>query len=34
MCGSPDCATLAEDVVSGKADVRDCPFLGRGERRP
>jgi Na+-translocating ferredoxin:NAD+ oxidoreductase RNF subunit RnfB len=26
-CGAPDCKTLAEDVVMGKASVDDCVFL-------
>jgi len=25
-CGAPDCRTLAEDVVLGKAQLSDCPF--------
>ena len=25
-CGAPDCRTLAEDVVLGKASLTDCPF--------
>ncbi|MFH1138699.1 MAG: [Fe-Fe] hydrogenase large subunit C-terminal domain-containing protein [Pseudomonadota bacterium] len=26
VCGAPDCRTLAEDVVLGKAALTDCPF--------
>lgn len=26
VCGAPDCRTLAEDVVLGKASLHDCPF--------
>ncbi|MBF0531409.1 MAG: hypothetical protein HQK55_19490, partial [Deltaproteobacteria bacterium] len=26
-CGAPDCRTLAEDVVLGKALLSDCPFF-------
>ena len=26
VCGAPDCRTLAEDVVLGKAVLGDCPF--------
>ncbi len=26
-CGAPDCRTLAEDIVLGKATVEDCVFL-------
>ena len=26
-CGAPDCATLAEDVVAGRARLEDCVFL-------
>ncbi|MEW6262803.1 MAG: [Fe-Fe] hydrogenase large subunit C-terminal domain-containing protein [Thermodesulfobacteriota bacterium] len=26
VCGAPDCRTLAEDVVLGKAKLTDCPF--------
>ncbi|MGC9343176.1 MAG: [Fe-Fe] hydrogenase large subunit C-terminal domain-containing protein [Bacteroidales bacterium] len=26
-CGAPDCVTLAEDIVQGKADVSSCVFL-------
>jgi iron only hydrogenase large subunit-like protein len=25
-CGAPDCVTLADDVVRGRAAVSDCPF--------
>ncbi len=35
-CGSPDCRTFAEDVVDGRATLRECVFLEaskvRGER--
>ena len=27
VCGAPDCTTLAEDFVRGKAGLKDCPFL-------
>ncbi|MFH1092455.1 MAG: [Fe-Fe] hydrogenase large subunit C-terminal domain-containing protein [Pseudomonadota bacterium] len=30
-CGAPDCRTLAEDVVLGKASLFDCPFYRAGE---
>ena len=31
-CGAPDCETLAQDVVLGRAKLSDCPFLiGGGE---
>lgn len=26
-CGAPDCATLAEDILQGKAVLEDCVFL-------
>ena len=26
-CGAPDCLTLAEDIVQGKADISHCVFL-------
>ena len=26
-CGAPDCRTLAEDVVAGRAKITDCPFI-------
>ena len=26
-CGSPDCMTLAEDIVQGKAEISSCVFL-------
>ncbi len=26
-CGAPDCLTLAEDIVQGRADVSQCVFL-------
>jgi len=26
-CGAPDCRTLAEDIVMGKASIEDCVFL-------
>jgi hypothetical protein len=26
-CGAPDCPTLAEDVVDGRAALTDCVFL-------
>lgn len=26
-CGAPDCATLAQDVVRGKATIDDCVFI-------
>ncbi len=26
-CGAPDCRTFAEDVVQGKAELSDCPFI-------
>lgn len=33
VCGSPDCQTFAEDVVDGKAELKECVFLGRQEAR-
>jgi len=27
VCGSPDCSTFAEDVVEGKAALKDCILL-------
>ncbi len=27
LCGSPDCATFAEDVVDGRASLKDCVFM-------
>lgn len=38
VCGSPDCHTFAEDVVDGKASIRECIFLNgstheNGDRR-
>ncbi len=27
VCGSPDCSTFAEDVVEGKASLKDCVLL-------
>ena len=33
MCGSPDCATFAEDVVLMKAAISDCPYYAVGERK-
>ncbi len=29
-CGAPSCAALAEDVVLGRADEKDCPFKEGG----
>ncbi len=26
-CGAPDCATLADDIVRGKAQLDDCVFV-------
>jgi len=26
-CGSPDCATLAEEIAAGVARIEDCPFV-------
>ena len=26
VCGAPDCTTLAEDVVDGKASIEDCIY--------
>lgn len=34
VCGSPDCRTLAEDVVRGNAQIEDCIFIadkGKGK---
>ncbi|MDX9975061.1 MAG: (Fe-S)-binding protein [FCB group bacterium] len=28
VCGSPDCVTLAEDIVLGRADAKECAYLG------
>jgi len=35
-CGAPDCATLAEDIVDGRARLTDCLFLKlrQGEALP
>jgi hypothetical protein len=30
-CGAPDCETLADDVVRGKARLSDCVFVRLGE---
>jgi hypothetical protein len=27
VCGSPDCRTLAEDIIDGKASLDDCVYL-------
>ena len=27
VCGSPDCQTFAEDVIEGKAKLKDCLLL-------
>lgn len=32
MCGSPSCNALAEDVVSGKADINDCIFMLKNKK--
>jgi len=26
-CGAPDCRTLADDIVRGRAHIEDCPFV-------
>ena len=31
-CGSPDCRSLADDIVRGQAALADCPFM-REEKR-
>ncbi|MEW6685722.1 MAG: [Fe-Fe] hydrogenase large subunit C-terminal domain-containing protein [Candidatus Edwardsbacteria bacterium] len=31
-CGAPDCETLAEDIVRGKAKITDCVFKKRNSR--
>ena len=33
-CGAPDCATLAEDIVDGHADLTACLFLKLKQRDP
>jgi hypothetical protein len=33
-CGAPDCATLAEDIVDGQANLTDCLFLKLKQREP
>jgi hypothetical protein len=30
-CGAPDCRTLAEDTVLGRARMSDCPFYANGD---
>jgi hypothetical protein len=32
-CGAPDCRTFAEDVVRGKAALKECLWLRTGERK-
>jgi Na+-translocating ferredoxin:NAD+ oxidoreductase RNF subunit RnfB len=29
VCGAPDCATFAQDVVQGRANLHSCPFLDK-----
>ena len=29
VCGAPDCATFAQDVVQGRAHENSCPFLDK-----
>jgi len=31
-CGSPTCASFADDVAKGFANVTDCPMLGRKKK--
>jgi hypothetical protein len=34
-CGAPDCATLAEDIAKGEANMQDCVFIRLDcERKP
>lgn len=32
VCGAPDCRTLADDIVRGRAHLADCPFVGREKK--
>jgi len=32
-CGSPDCRTLARDIVTGEASIDDCVFIHRDIKR-
>jgi len=31
-CGTPDCRTLADDIVRGQASLADCPFVEKEKR--
>jgi iron only hydrogenase large subunit-like protein len=31
-CGAPDCRTLADDIVRGRAALADCPFARKEEK--
>jgi ArsR family metal-binding transcriptional regulator len=32
-CGSPTCRAFAEDVIKERAELSDCVFLERGEKK-
>ncbi len=31
-CGAPDCQTLADDVIRGRALLADCPFVQKEKK--
>jgi hypothetical protein len=31
-CGAPDCQTLADDVIRGRARLADCPFVDKEKK--
>ncbi len=33
VCGAPDCVTLADDVVRGRAKIEDCIYMINTERQ-
>ena len=33
VCGAPDCRTLADDIVRGRARLEDCPFVPAPKKR-
>lgn len=33
VCGAPDCRTLADDVVRGRARLADCPFVKKKKEK-
>lgn len=33
VCGAPDCRTLADDIVRGRARLADCPFIKPAKTR-